>query len=26
MFAGDGLGVTFDDADRRSAYLGTFAE
>jgi hypothetical protein len=24
-FQGHGLGVTFDEADRRSAYLGTFA-
>jgi hypothetical protein len=26
LFQGKGLGVTFDDAGRRSAYLGTFAE
>jgi len=24
LFQGDGLGITFDEADRRSAYLGTF--
>lgn len=26
LFQGKGLGVTFDDAGRRSAYLGTFAQ